>query len=192
MLGRSQEEQSTNTGQCLTRRQTPKHQGGFLLDGGIHFVAGLRCLLAAARQSITQVTAFTSLLQPHLAPLDTVTAMAKVGNKNGGQVCISYGAEFKSDFEIQVVTDRGAVTVLPTVVAVLTKDPNGERNERIVGVRPGPAIKAEVAAFAESIRTGRVDPRGTPEEALADLYVLQAMLESGEEAGAVKELHCVT
>ncbi|KAL2051996.1 hypothetical protein ABVK25_007688 [Lepraria finkii] len=173
-------------------RQTPKYQGGFLLDGGIHFVSGLRYLLAAAGQFIIQVTAFTSLLQPHLAPLDTINAIVKVENENSGQFCLSFGAEFKTDFEIQVVTDRGAVTVLPTEVAVLTKDAGGERTERRGRVRPGSAVKVEVAAFAESIRTGKSDPRGTPEQALADLQVLQAMLESGEEAGAVKEVQSAT
>ena len=49
-----------------------------------------------------------------------------------------------------------------------------------------------MTAFAESIRTGKADPRGTPEEALADLQVLQAILESGEEAGAAKKVHCAT
>ena len=116
----------------------------------------------------------------------------KVENENSGQFCLSFGAEFKTDFEIQVVTDRGAVTVLPTEVAVLTKDAGGERTERRVRVRPGSAVKVEVAAFTESIRNGKSDPRGTPEQALADLQVLQAMLESGEEAGAVKEVQSAT
>ena len=58
----------------MASRQKPEYQGGFLLDGDIRCIAGARSLLAAAGRSISQVSAFTPLLQPKLAPLDTVHA----------------------------------------------------------------------------------------------------------------------
>lgn len=43
-------------------RRVPEHQGGFLLDIGIHSVSGLRYLLAACNEQIVSVAAFTSRL----------------------------------------------------------------------------------------------------------------------------------
>ena len=172
----------------MARRQKPEYQGGFLLDGGIHYVAGLRYLLAAAGQSITQVSAFTSLLQPKLAPLDTVHATMQLDNGNSGTFSLSFGAEYKTGFELQVVTDKGAVTVLPAEVIVLAKDCAAENKEKRTKVRPGAGGKAEVLAFAHSIKFGKADERATPEQALLDLRVLQAMLDSGEEANTLKRV----
>ena len=49
-------------------------------------------------------------------------------------------------------------------------------------------MKAEVHAFAESIQNGFADERGAPEQALADLRLIERMLESGEQEGAIKVL----
>ena len=168
----------------INRRQKPEYQGGFLLDGGIHYVAGLRYLLAAAGQSITQVSAFTSLLQPKLAPLDTVHAIMQLGNGNSGTFSLSFGTEYKTGFQIQVVTDKGAVTVSPSEVIVLTKDALDGNKQKCFPIKPDPGVQAEVTAFAHSIKFGKPDDRAAPEQALSDLNVLQAMLDSGENAGA--------
>jgi len=50
-------------------RKDPKHQGGFVLDGGIHSIAGLRLLMNGAGEEITRVSAFTNQLQKHLVRL---------------------------------------------------------------------------------------------------------------------------
>ena len=47
-------------------------------------------------------------------------------------------------------------------------------------------VQAEVNAFAQSIISGVANERGAPEQALADLKLIQRMLESGEQGGAVK------
>ena len=172
----------------FARRQYPGYQGGFLLDGGIHFVAGLRLLLAAAGQSITQVAAFTSLLQKNLAPVDTVHATVKTSNDRSGIFCVSFGAEFKSDFEIQVVTNKGAVTITPSKVVVLRKAANGDKEEETKGMRFDSGVGREIAAFAASTKLGMSDSRATPEQAFMDLTVLQRMLESGEQDGMVMRI----
>lgn len=156
----------------------------------MHFVAGLRFLLAAAGQSITEVAAFTSLLQPRLPPVDTAHATMRISNGRNGTFAISFGAEFKNDFEIEVVTDKGAVTVKPDEVVVLARSAHEEgRRKRVArSFRLEESVRWEIAAFADGIRKGKPDVRGWPEQALADLMVLQAMLESGEQGGAVKSL----
>lgn len=162
--------------------QHPKSHGGFLLDRGISFVAGLRSLLAAAGQEITHVAAFTSLLKQHLAPADTVHATVQISNGNSGTLSLSFGAEFKHAFEIQVVTDKGAVTVKPTGIIITTPD---NKRGQTFAFKSSNGLRQEVAAFAQSIKNEQVDKRGTPEQALMDLKVFEAMLESSKEAGKV-------
>lgn len=82
-------------------RKIPDYEGGFLLDGGVHFVAGLRYMLAAVGEDIKSLAAFTSLQQKKLAPVDTVHGIASTLN-GSGTLCISFGTEFKSRLEVEV------------------------------------------------------------------------------------------
>ena len=60
-----------------------------VLDGGIHFVAGLRLLLGS--DNVSRLSAFTSQLQKHLPPIDTVDATMKTKSGATGTVSISFG-----------------------------------------------------------------------------------------------------
>lgn len=53
----------------------------------------------------------------------------------------------------------------------------------------GSGVKQEVAAWAESLADGKQNPRQSPEEALADLEILEKMLRSGEDNGKTENLH---
>ena len=168
--------------------------------------------LRAMKESLTR----KSLNQQRLKPIDTAHATMRLRNGHSGTFSISFGAQFKSAFEIEIVTDKGTVTVTPTLVTIISstretaedededeEDANEEDDEEEEtppsAARPSTqtaerecaldsGVKREMAVFAESIRSGREDPRGKPEEALRDLRVLMAMFESGEEGGAVKEV----
>ncbi|CAF9943289.1 MAG: hypothetical protein ALECFALPRED_010992 [Alectoria fallacina] len=168
-------------------RQKPDYQGGFLLDGGIHFVAALRCLLEAAGQSVSTVRASTSLIKEDLAPVDTLNAHMTTSNKRNGTFNLSYGSEFRRDCQIRIVTTTGAVAVSPSEVRISTSDKSAAQ-EKSFRFPPGSGVRKEVAAFAESIYTNEPNPRGSPEQAYHDLKLLQGMLESGEEEGAAKRI----
>lgn len=174
----------------LRRRQIPEYQGGFLLDGGVHFVAGLRYLLGAANTQITHLAAFTTLLQKKLPPVDTVHATLRASNSSTGTFSVSFGAEFKSGFEIEVVTDKGAVSVKPTEVILMTKDEKGEKKEVKTEFEFGAGVVKELVAWAESLSNGAGtgDERGAPREALMDLKILQGMLVSGKRGGEVQRV----
>ena len=109
-------------------------------------------------------------------------------NGNNGSFNISFGAEFKTAFEIQVVTDKGSVTVTASEVVCVSRDAEGKKLEERIEVGFDNGVKEEVKAFAESILAGEADERGTPDQALTDLKVLESMLESGDQGGAVKVL----
>src|ERR1700734_1271977 len=71
-------------------RKVPPHQGGFLLDGGVHFTAGLR-LLMGPENPLVSLSAYTTQLQEHLPPVDTIDVTAKAKNGATGTISISFG-----------------------------------------------------------------------------------------------------
>lgn len=171
----------------------PAFQGGFLLDTGVHFIATLRLLLAGVGQEIKQVAAYSTLLEEHLVPVDTIHAIASTTEARHGTICLSFGTEFKSGLEIEIVTTHGAIHWTPVRVTT-TKKSNfsselGKSPQVISEARDfvyNNAVGTELEAFAASIAAGVVDPRQTPVEALKDLTILQALLDSGESGGCVK------
>lgn len=170
-------------------RKVPEYQGGFLLDGGVHFVAALRMLLAGAGQEIRRVAAFSALLEEHLPPVDTVSAVAVTGEGKSGTIHMSFGTEFKSGFEIEVVTTEGAVVWTPTRVRTVRRG-EGEWKEEVVEreFESTTGVKEEAVAFGEAVQRGEVDVRQSPGEALKDLEILQRLLESGEGGAVVKDV----
>lgn len=164
-------------------RKVPDYQGGFLLDGGVHFIAALRLLLSSTGiKDITSLAARTTLLRPELAPVDTVHAVLTTSTGCSGTFCVSFGTEFKSGFQIQVVTTNGCVTVTPTEVTVLYKDRSEKRQKFAFGA----GVKQEVEAFGHSIERGNIDARQSAEEALMDLTILEGMLKAGEKGVGMK------
>jgi predicted dehydrogenase len=162
----------------------PEYQGGFLLDGGVHFVAGVRALLAPLDEKIVRLSAFTTLLRPQLPPVDTVHAILKTASGNSGTLCISFGAQYKSGLEFEVVTENGSVKMTPGDVQVVSSS-GGEKSETKKDFKFNAAVLPEIEAFAKSLQANVRDERQSPEESLADLVILQRMLESGEEEGQV-------
>ena len=170
------------------RRQNPQHQGGFLLDGGIHVIAALRFLLSARKVSIIQVAAFTSLLQPKLIPSDTANATIQLDNGNSGTLSISYGTEFAHIFEIEIITNRGNVTVTPSRAVSVSEGPDGDELTTTQNFGRDNSVRRELEVFAEGIERKQLEIRSTPEEALEDLKVVEAILKSGNHDGSVERV----
>lgn len=151
-------------------RKTPDYMGGFLLDGGVHFVAAARLLLGA-QNKIHRVSSFTAQLQPHLPPVDTVHATARCASGIAGTIAISFGTTFKGR-GYSVACEQGTVEVGFDKVTV-------ERDGRVeVKEFPnhGTGVKEELEAFLKGIRKGRLDPAQSPEEALRDLELVGFIL----------------
>ncbi|GAB1315436.1 hypothetical protein MFIFM68171_05646 [Madurella fahalii] len=166
-------------------RKTPAHQGGFLLDGGVHFVAALRFLLDAAGQEIKQLSGFSALLDEKLPPVDTVHAVALTQDRKNGTIGISFGTEFKSGLEVEIVTTNGAVVWSPTEVKTVARNAGGGdgKVEERKQFPQDSGVQAEVVAFSRAIEAGRADALQAPLEALKDLEILQRLLESGAQGG---------
>ncbi|KAF2170333.1 hypothetical protein M409DRAFT_35960 [Zasmidium cellare ATCC 36951] len=161
-------------------RKKPEYQGGFLLDGGVHFVSLIRHIAA---DEIVETVSFAKQTLDHLPPLDTVQAALKLKSGALGTLSISF-ASAKRDFSYVFIGSKGSL--------VLTRDPNGTK--LIVEDDAGNAVSEEIvsnsstyknlfAAFLDDIQAGKSDERGSPQQALADVAVVESICSGG---GSVK------
>ena len=154
----------------------------------MHFVAALRFLLSAINESITRVVAFPGLARQELSPRDTLSALIRISNGNSGLFSISYGTRFSNVFDIHIVTDEGSVIVTPTAVTV---NPGSEHEPKVPTTRPfqrDNGRNRELAVFAKGIENGHIEARGDPREALMDLRVTHAILQSAKEGGSLQDI----
>ncbi|KAJ5257038.1 hypothetical protein N7478_013142 [Penicillium angulare] len=155
-------------------RKTPEYQGGFLLDGGVHMVAGLRLILGG-NEKIATVSAHSQQQQKHLPPVDTVDAVVKTDSGATGVVSLSWGSPFDDNI-FEFACEKGMVRMHFDGVTV-----NGQ--DHVIEF-DGKGVTPEIAEFAAAVSNMRpVAKRQSPEEALADLEVLEQMLQSGEQDG---------
>lgn len=150
-------------------RKVPTHQGGFLLDGGVHYIAGLRRILESQPiNKIYRLSAFTSLLQEHLPPVDTINAILKLESGIGGTYQHSVGTSLTGS-EWTIGCEGGIVTVAESKVTVTA---GGKTQEKLIpDERTG--VPPVVRAWGEAIATGATVKDLQPEEALADLELVR-------------------
>ena len=162
-------------------RKTPSYQGGFLLDAGVHFTAGVRLLLASSCVGdrgtfINRLSAHTAQLQPHLPPVDTVDATMKTNTGVTGSFNVSFGTTLPDIFEYSIACDHGSVIVAEGSVTV--RKVGSEEAETKAFPDEGEGVVQEVEAWAKGIIEGgkntELKRRQSPEEALADLEVVSA------------------
>lgn len=166
-------------------RMKPEYQGGFLLDGGVHFTAALRRLLGD-ENAVKSLIAQTSLVSSHLPPVDSINAVLKLKSGAVGSYIVSVGTTMNA-FEFHIACEQGVVKAETNKVVVVkgigedatTEEKAWERNT---------GVKNEVQAWAEGIASGKPNPEQSPEQALADLELLEKMLTSGDNDGARQTL----
>jgi predicted dehydrogenase len=144
-----------------------------------------RYLLDALGEKVSKVVGFSTLLVPKLGPVDKLDAIWQLSNGCQGSFNRSFGTEYKSAFEVEMVTDKGSILVKPTEVAILTKDASGEKSSSCSELEMTNGVKEEMITFAQAILTDSLDRRLSAEEALEDLNVLENMLSSN---GLAKDL----
>ena len=161
-------------------RKVPDYQGGFLLDGGVHFVAGLRKILPSR---IAQISAFTRLNREFLVPLDTINATIRLEDGATGLFGVSFAAS-KGKFEIELMGQEGSIRAnLGGAESSVTLFKDGKEEVKMFTDANRTAILGEFVSFGKAVLEGGKDGKNDPEEALADLAVLELMLKSGEKGG---------
>ncbi|KAI1177694.1 hypothetical protein F4777DRAFT_189173 [Nemania sp. FL0916] len=166
-------------------RTTPKHQGGFLLDGGVHYTAGLRRLLGK-ENAVASVMGLTTLISSHLPPKDTINAVLQTQSGVLGSWIHSQGITL-SAFDFHVACENGYVEAGPDKV-VTVRGVGADAKSETKTFEKTTGVKAEVQAWAEALVSGQPNPNQVPEEALADLELLEKMLTSGDQDGARQKL----
>lgn len=165
-------------------RKEPAYQGGFLLDGGVHFAAATRLLLSSAGQKIKSLSAYTAQLQEHLPPVDTLNAIAQLESGASGTFAVSFGTTDKGS-EYLVACEEGSVHVS---MGKVTVKKGGKVVEEKEFKDEGSGVKQEVKAWAESLESGKWRAEQNGEQALGDLEIIESALRSGEKGGERVEL----
>jgi predicted dehydrogenase len=154
-------------------RRTGRIPGGYLLDGGVHHVAALRLILG----DVMAVHAFMRQVRPDLPPADTLSATIEFASGALGSYVSSFAAGAPWEQPLQIVGTKGSLRIDRGWIEQTV----GDTTERIeVSERDG--VERELAAFVAAVLDG-TPHRNTPEQALADLAVIEAMLDSGLEGG---------
>ncbi|KOS19914.1 Uncharacterized protein ESCO_005757 [Escovopsis weberi] len=165
-------------------RKAPQHQGGFLLDAGVHFAAATRMLLGAGEGADEnrpdQVQAFSALVEPLLPPVDSVAAIIRTRRGAAGVFQLSVSSA-SSAFEWDFAYRGGRVRVAGDTVTVR---PRGAAEDEVREFARASGVAEEVAAWAEGMRAGRVDALQEASEGLGDVEFIEKILQSGERQGA--------
>lgn len=178
----------------------PVRANSFLLDGGVHFVAGLRHMLPSP---LTSVTSTRALLQPHLPPFDTLTGLLTTSSPTlSGTFIITFGIEGASTKTYTLRGSRGTLTVdfsaqtHVLTLATLSTNPNEpDPHHTVVIELPSAGVKSEFEAFGEALTEGvgseswkLVEARSGPRAAMRDLGIIEGALKSGEKDGVRVDL----
>jgi len=150
-------------------RHSGTFPGGFLMDGGVHHIAAFRQILG----EIIAVSAQTRLMLPDLPPADTLSAVIEFESGLIGQYMVTYAASAPFPRYLTIV---GEAETLRVTAGYLEVSENGAMQQ--IPVESGRDVYNELAAFAASVRDGQPN-NNPPLEALRDVAVIEAMLQSG-------------
>jgi predicted dehydrogenase len=156
-------------------RQVPRHPGGLLLDAGVHVVSGLRDILG----EIVQLCAEVSDQCPLIQGPDNLLMQIKLKSGAIGHVFACYTAKVEKEtiFELIAYGKHGSLRVSDGEVTWITdpksppkffREPDFDRGYRLQWQNFVKAIRGEEILVS------------TPEEACADLLVIDAALRSAE------------
>jgi len=165
-------------------RAKPEFQGGFLLDGGVHFTAAIRKLLGDDN-AVQSLSAHTSQTREWLPPVDTVHAVLKTKSGAIGTYVQSTGSS-ASAFGFQLVFEDGSIEAEGRKCVVI-RGHGSEAKREDKAFEPSSGVMEEVHAWGEALQTGKPNLAQSPEQAIADLELLEQMLNSGEQNGAPKQ-----
>ncbi len=147
-------------------RRSGVFPGGLLLDGGVHHVAALRAILG----EIEMVTAIVTQVSPELPPADTLSATLRFANGALGSYLVSYAVDAPWKGHLHIMGEEGSLRVGFGKIELAT-----DAGESYTSCEFRTGVRDELVAFADAIRQ-QTPHRNSPEEALRDLAVVEAML----------------
>jgi predicted dehydrogenase len=162
------------------RMQEDKHGfiAGQLLDGGVHYIAGLRCVVGS---DVSRVTARLQKLTSHLPVADTAHALLEFENGVVGTAVITYSSSVFR-WEMTVVGREGRVTLSRAQVdgqhgyMLRTTLGGGDHGKEEFLTFNG--VDQEMRVFIDSCASGTPDERLTARTAFNDVATIQAFVDS--------------
>jgi predicted dehydrogenase len=153
-------------------RKAPQYQGGFLLDGGVHFTALLRFV---SGQEVVQTKSFARQIADHLPPADTINASILTDGGDTGTIAMSFASP-KQGWEAHFLGKTGAVSVYGQKkgfrIELLDQDGKIQKEE----VDDSNGLDLEVAAFLEAISKGEAQERASAIEGYNDVALVESLL----------------
>jgi predicted dehydrogenase len=158
-------------------RTDMSYSSGFLLDGGVHHIAAIRTLMG----EVAALSAFTAQVYPDMPPAETLMSSLRFDNGAVGSYNVTYANGSPYDNGITVLGDKGSFKVRLDVL-----DTSG-----IPEIADGAPMKftddgiyLELADFANAIQNGKT-PISTPEQAVQDVAIIEAMFRAAESGKVV-------
>jgi predicted dehydrogenase len=165
-------------------RQRGDHRGGYLLDGGAHAVAGLRAMVGETPSSVHAVPA--SLHPEHLGgPWDTALVNLRFRSGVVGHLTLGYGSPDREPGHPRILGTTGTIALKPRTIEIWRADETQDAVLPLADTSDG--IAHEWDDVVRALTAGS-PPAFSPWEAVADLAVLDAVLESAA-SGAVVDVH---
>jgi predicted dehydrogenase len=150
-------------------RRSGRFPGGLLLDGGVHRVAVLRMLFG----EIAHVSAVVGQTRADLPPADTLGAILRFDSGLIGTLAVTYATAAPWPPALHIIAEYGTLRVHSHSLEVISRG----TTRSVTLARTG--VERELAAFATAIRDG-TPHRNTPEQALQDLAVVEAILQAAQ------------
>ncbi len=142
-----------------------------LLGAGVNHMAALRMTLG----EILSVNATTSRTGGLLKNPDTLIANLNFANGLLGHYAVTYATGPGPMLNFTIIGEAGQIQISRTAITI--RHSENEQVQLKIGGAIG--ISAELRAFAQAIQSGSPQ-RNSPQEALQDLAVIEAMLRSAE------------
>ena len=157
-------------------RRSGTFPGGFLLDGGVHQIAAIRQVVG----EISRVSGFTRQMRPDLPPTDTLAAGLEFERGLIGSLTMTFAASSPYPGYLNVVGERGVLRVDRGYLEISVGD-----NTQKIPMEDTSNVQAELVEFAQAVREG-TPLKNTPQQALQDVAVIEAILRSGETGASVE------
>ncbi|OMP04163.1 hypothetical protein COLO4_09894 [Corchorus olitorius] len=170
-------------------------EGGFILDMGVHYIAGLRMMVGC---EVTTVSAITSHVDTSLPPPDIISSNFKLENGCSGAFVMVVNSNspkiiwrvvgLKGTIQVERGKQDGKHGYLVTLYGA-----DGQCKSTFYSFC---GVNEELKAFVHDIKQAtnkkgsgyEAEPRSSYVEGARDVAVLEAMLESGSKGGALVQV----
>ncbi len=140
-----------------------QYPGGFVTDGGVHYVAGLRELF----DEITAGSAFTATVNPRIGEVDTFGLQFQTTSGVQGQLNLFFSATGWREDQLRIFGSRGSLVVEGSKITV-KRSGSVDRSEE---VPDDGGYRNEWEAFYRAIREGET-VKSNFWQAYRDLHIL--------------------